>query len=135
MPDNESELKHYGVLGMKWGVRKDPKKAYEKAKKKMAKLDDKATKATRKADNSYYSFFTSKRRAKKLRWKADRRIYKAAKWYEDVRSVLGEEKASKMSNKGVNMGERYTNWQVYGLRPKEDTRPRYGGSGREEYLH
>lgn len=26
-----SELYHYGVRGMKWGVRKDPQKAYHKA--------------------------------------------------------------------------------------------------------
>lgn len=34
-PYTDSEyLAHYGVLGMKWGVRKDPSKAYGKAIKK-----------------------------------------------------------------------------------------------------
>lgn len=40
-PDVESnpdELAHYGVLGMKWGVRKDPQKAYSKASVKRDKL-------------------------------------------------------------------------------------------------
>lgn len=35
------ELMHYGVLGMKWGVRKDPAKAHAKASKKLRKLDEK----------------------------------------------------------------------------------------------
>lgn len=36
-----NELTHYGVLGMKWGVRKDPVKAHAKASKKLRKLDKK----------------------------------------------------------------------------------------------
>lgn len=37
-----SSLMHYGVLGMKWGVRKNPQRAYEKATAKKRKLDTKA---------------------------------------------------------------------------------------------
>lgn len=36
-------LMHYGVLGMKWGVRKDPRKTYGKAVKKLRKLNKKAS--------------------------------------------------------------------------------------------
>lgn len=40
--ETTSYLAHYGVLGMKWGVRKDPKAAYQKASKKLTKLNDAA---------------------------------------------------------------------------------------------
>jgi chromosome segregation ATPase len=38
------ELKHYGVKGMKWGVRKNPVKAYAKSKRKQLNLDAKIDK-------------------------------------------------------------------------------------------
>lgn len=47
---NDNELMHYGVLGMKWGVRRGRSdKVYVKAQKKMAKLDRKVDKYQRKS--------------------------------------------------------------------------------------
>lgn len=45
VPFGEDDIQHYGVLGMKWGVRKDPAKAYEKAKKKKRKLENRIVRA------------------------------------------------------------------------------------------
>lgn len=52
-------LMHYGVLGMKWGIRKDPSKAFRKASKKANRLDakqqrlgTKSTKANWKASKA-----------------------------------------------------------------------------------
>ena len=108
MVQNE-ELMHYGVVGMKWGVRHNPSAAYAKAVKKQNKLNDniekarvksvkadikartgvaakyqklqtKADKAQYKADKKKYGFFSNKEKAEALQEKADRAQYKADKY-------------------------------------------------------
>lgn len=44
------ELMHYGVLGMKWGVRKDRSKTISKAYKKLERLDSDIERRTKQAD-------------------------------------------------------------------------------------
>lgn len=92
----DSDLYHYGVLGMKWGVRKGrTKEAYSKASKKLSKLSNKVIKYENKAKKKMYKadelesrfLFSNPEKASQLRYKAridqsraDRTRYRAVKW-------------------------------------------------------
>ena len=50
---NDNELKHYGVIGMKWGVyRGNVASEYSKATAKRKKLDDRVVKAKKAYDKA-----------------------------------------------------------------------------------
>ena len=108
------ELMRYGVLGMKWGVRRNPKRAFIKAQKKTVRLDNKSQRAQRRAFKNKHSILTSKNKADEYQHEADRVTYKAYKWYKKVEKTLGSKAASQMENEGVNMGKRYVDWYLHG---------------------
>ena len=116
-----SELYHYGVLGMKWGVRRgNTAKAYAKASKKLTKLDKKVDKAEALArkrrgqvDAAAASFFSTKRRidkaetrSKKASAKAALRNRKAERWYKSMEKAFADTDIS-MTKEQVAMGKRY----------------------------
>lgn len=118
---SQDELAHYGVLGMKWGVRHDPQKAYERASKKLRRLDTRANKAIEKAykkqakaDRKANSLFSSERgiaeadeKARTAMLESVAKVQKARKWLQKMEKVF-QDTPAKMSQEQIDMGKKYT---------------------------
>ena len=114
------EIKHYGVVGMKWGVRRNPQKAMGKASTKLRKLDgryqkkqEKANASAQKAENKTHSFFATEsgirkatQKANKHQNKANRAAYKTYKWYKAMEKTFSKTITS-LSQEDINIGRRY----------------------------
>ena len=82
----EDELKRFGVLGMKWGVRRNSSKTYAKASKKLSKLDKKVERKTKNFGNEK----KAKAKVGKAQYKQEKAVAKADKWVKSMRKEFSK---------------------------------------------
>lgn len=120
---SETTLQHYGVLGMKWGVRKDPDRAYSRGSKKLRKLDTKLVKRTSKANRAEEKMIRAKSRATTVRkmrkaqkfeakynkmvLKTNKSRAKAVNWYKKMEQVFNGIELDNVNQADVELGRAY----------------------------
>lgn len=105
---SDSELYHYGVIGMRWGVRHGrAEEAVQKSARKVRKLQSKADKAGRKI-SSKAEFKAAKydRKAARYDRKAAKIKRKASRWFMPMNAEKAARKSSVLEFKSARFKER-----------------------------
>ena len=90
----EQSLQHYGVKGMKWGVRKDPDRAANRAIKKLRKYEESSHKLNKRAADL-------RLKNAKMTAKANQLHLKAMKTGSNKKRTKLEGKSIRLSNKAI----------------------------------
>lgn len=122
---NQNEyLKHYGVIGMKWGIRRGrASKTYAKASKKANKLYAKTERLKRKSDKhmakgmkyaekyvtsiGYGMSKDSMQKAMKFHRKSEKYRRKADRWVKKMEKSFSGIKYSDISKEDISVGKKY----------------------------
>lgn len=126
---DSNEIKHYGVLGMKWGVHRASKK-YNKAttkegrtkasnelkkhmsnaSKKLNNYDKKTTKQLNNAIKKRYGFFGNEEKYNKAKAKADKTAYKGDKWYKNMNKAFSKQSVVSISENDQKIGKKFADY-------------------------